>query len=75
MAQRGERKPTVFESDPDAHYRQVVEIDVGKLDLQVALPFLPSNVKPVKEVRNIAIDQAVIGSCTNGRLKDPGDRQ
>jgi 3-isopropylmalate/(R)-2-methylmalate dehydratase large subunit len=70
MAQRGERKPTVFESDPDAHYRQVVEIDVSKLDLQVALPFLPSNVKPVKEVRNIAIDQAVIGSCTNGRLED-----
>ena len=38
--------------------------------LQVALPFLPSNVKNVEEVRNVAIDQVVIGSCTNGRLED-----
>ena len=47
-----------------------IEIDAGKLGLKVACPFLPSNVKNVEEVKNIAIDQAVIGSCTNGRLED-----
>jgi 3-isopropylmalate/(R)-2-methylmalate dehydratase large subunit len=67
---RTKRSYKIFESDPDAHYRQVIDIDVSKLGLQVALPFLPSNVKPVGEVKNIAVDQAVIGSCTNGRLED-----
>jgi 3-isopropylmalate/(R)-2-methylmalate dehydratase large subunit len=67
---RAKRPYTVFESDKDAKYREVHEIDVGKLGLQVALPFLPSNAKDVREVRNVAIDQAVIGSCTNGRLED-----
>lgn len=70
VANRGKRPYHIFESDPDAHYREVVEIDVGKLGFQVALPFLPSNVKNVEEVKNVVIDQAVIGSCTNGRLED-----
>jgi 3-isopropylmalate/(R)-2-methylmalate dehydratase large subunit len=70
MAGRGKRPNQVFESDPDARYRQIVEIDVDKIGLQVALPFLPSNSKDVKDVRNIRIDQVVIGSCTNGRLED-----
>ncbi|MGD0236720.1 MAG: 3-isopropylmalate dehydratase large subunit [Syntrophorhabdales bacterium] len=67
---RAKRPYTVFESDKDAKYREVHEIDVGKLGLQVSLPFLPSNAKDVREVRNVAIDQSVIGSCTNGRLED-----
>jgi 3-isopropylmalate/(R)-2-methylmalate dehydratase large subunit len=67
---RAKRPYTIFESDKDAKYREVHEIDVGGLGLQVACPFLPSNVKDVREVRNVAIDQAVIGSCTNGRLED-----
>ena len=70
LSGRAKRPYTVFESDKDAKYREVHEIDVGKLGLQVALPFLPSNAKDVREVRNVAIDQAVIGSCTNGRLED-----
>jgi 3-isopropylmalate/(R)-2-methylmalate dehydratase large subunit len=70
VANRGKRPTRVFESDPDARYRKIFEIDVNKLGLQVALPFLPSNVKPVEEVKNVVIDQAVIGSCTNGRLED-----
>jgi 3-isopropylmalate/(R)-2-methylmalate dehydratase large subunit len=51
---------------------QSVEIDVGQLEPQVAYPHLPENVKPVSEARedNVAIDQVVIGSCTNGRLED-----
>ena len=39
------------------------------MEPQVALPHLPSNVKPVSQVGKIEIDQAVIGSCTNGRLE------
>jgi 3-isopropylmalate/(R)-2-methylmalate dehydratase large subunit len=70
VANRTKRPYKIFESDPDARYREVIEIDVGKLGLQVALPFLPSNVKNVEDVKNITVDQAVIGSCTNGRLED-----
>jgi len=40
------------------------------MEPQVAMPHLPSNVKPVSKVKNIKIDQIVIGSCTNGRLDD-----
>jgi len=67
---RAGREYKVFESDPDAPYRKVTEINVSDLGLQVALPFLPSNVKNVEEVRDIGIDQVIIGSCTNGRLED-----
>ena len=51
-------------------YAKVIEYDVSKLGPQVALPHLPSNVKPVSEVGDIHIDQSVIGSCTNGRIED-----
>lgn len=65
------KKPyKVFESDPDARYRQVFEIDASKIELNVACPSLPSNVKSVHELGDIAIDQVVIGSCTNGRIDD-----
>ena len=46
------------------------EYDVSKLEPQVACPHLPSNVKPVGRLKRISIDQAVIGSCTNGRISD-----
>jgi len=67
---RGKRPFVLFESDSDAKYREVYEIDVGKMDLKVACPSLPSNVKDARELGNTRIDQAVIGSCTNGRLED-----
>jgi 3-isopropylmalate/(R)-2-methylmalate dehydratase large subunit len=67
---RSRRKPVVFEGDADAAYQEIHEYDVSKLEPQVALPHLPSNVKPVSQVGNIFIDQVVIGSCTNGRLED-----
>jgi len=67
---RAKRPYTVYEPDDDAEYAQVIEYDVSSLEPQVALPHLPSNVKPVSQVRGIEIDQAVIGSCTNGRLED-----
>ncbi len=57
-------------SDDDAVYEKVFEFDISELEPQVALPYLPSNVKPVSQVKDIDIDQVVIGSCTNGRLED-----
>jgi len=67
---RANRSYTAYEPDNDADYAKVVEYDVTKIEPQVALPHLPSNVKPVSHVVDIKIDQAVIGSCTNGRLND-----
>ncbi len=57
-------------SDDDATYSEIKEYNVDQLEPQVACPHSPENVKNVSEVGKIAIDQAVIGSCTNGRLED-----
>jgi 3-isopropylmalate/(R)-2-methylmalate dehydratase large subunit len=67
---RASRPYNVYEPDNNAQYDRVIEYDVTKIEPQVALPHLPSNVKPVSQVVDIKIDQAVIGSCTNGRLDD-----
>ena len=60
----------VLKADAGASYEQVYEEDVVNLEPQVALPFSVDNVKPVSKVNNVKIDQAVLGSCTNGRLED-----
>jgi 3-isopropylmalate/(R)-2-methylmalate dehydratase large subunit len=57
-------------SDKDACYKEIIEIDVTKLEPQVACPHLPSNTKPVGELKSVALNQVVIGSCTNGRITD-----
>ena len=57
-------------SDKDARYADIKEYDVSKLEPQVACPHLPSNVQPVSRLKKVKIDQAVIGSCTNGRISD-----
>ena len=67
---RTDREFVTYTSDPDAQYADVIEIDVTNLEPQVALPYLPSNVKPISQVEPIKIDQVVIGSCTNGRIED-----
>jgi 3-isopropylmalate/(R)-2-methylmalate dehydratase large subunit len=67
---RASRPFKVYKSDPDAKYCHVREYDVSKMEPQVALPFLPENSKPISEVEDVRIDQAVIGSCTNGRMED-----
>jgi len=64
------RKPKFYYSDVDAHYEKTYEWDITKLEPQVSCPHLPSNVKPANSLKNIKIDQAVIGSCTNGRISD-----
>ena len=60
----------IFKSDKGAKYSKVIEYNAAKIEPQVALPHLPSNTKPASKVKNIKIDQAVIGSCTNGRISD-----
>ena len=67
---RAKRQYTVYESDPDAVYAKVIEYDVSDIEPQVSLPHSPANARPVSKVGDIKIDQAVIGSCTNGRIED-----
>jgi 3-isopropylmalate/(R)-2-methylmalate dehydratase large subunit len=67
---RATRPYRLYYSDPDAHYADIKEFNASDIHPQVALPHIPSNVKDVREVGKIAIDQVVIGSCTNGRLDD-----
>jgi 3-isopropylmalate/(R)-2-methylmalate dehydratase large subunit len=64
------RKPKFYSSDPDAFYEKTYEWDITDLEPLVACPHLPSNVKPVSNLKGIKIDQSVIGSCTNGRISD-----
>ena len=59
-----------LKSDQDAVYERTVEFDVSKMEPQVACPSSVDNVKPVSEVGNIPVEQAFIGSCTNGRIED-----
>jgi len=67
---RAKRKYHLCASDTGAHYKDIREFDVSKIEPQVAFPHIPSNTKGVSEVGKVFIDQAVIGSCTNGRLDD-----
>jgi 3-isopropylmalate/(R)-2-methylmalate dehydratase large subunit len=63
-------KYTVFESDKDAEYVATEEFDCSKLEPMVAQPHLPSNAVPISQCAGKAMDQAYIGSCTNGRIED-----
>jgi 3-isopropylmalate/(R)-2-methylmalate dehydratase large subunit len=67
---RAKRPYKFYTSDADAVYSQIIEIDAGKLELQVAFPHLPSNVKGISQAGHVKIDQSLIGSCTNGRIED-----
>lgn len=57
-------------ADEDADYCETFVYDANKINCMVAMPHLPSNVKPASELSNITIDQAYLGSCTNGRIED-----
>jgi 3-isopropylmalate/(R)-2-methylmalate dehydratase large subunit len=67
---RAERPYLVYEPDGYAEYSRVIEYDVSDIEPQVALPHSPANSKPISKLKNIRINQVVIGSCTNGRLED-----
>jgi 3-isopropylmalate/(R)-2-methylmalate dehydratase large subunit len=59
-----------LKSDADASYEKVVDIDVTDLTPQIAYPSSVDNVKPASEMSNVQVEQAFIGSCTNGRIED-----
>jgi 3-isopropylmalate/(R)-2-methylmalate dehydratase large subunit len=67
---RAQHEYKFYASDDDAEYSDVYEIDAAGIDLQVAFPHLPENARAVGEAKDIAVDQVVVGSCTNGRLED-----
>lgn len=60
----------IYEADPDAVYDAEYTIDLSALVPTVSFPHLPENTRTVDEIGDIAIDQVVIGSCTNGRMED-----
>lgn len=72
LERRSQRPYTVYEADPDAEYCQEITIDLSALTSTVAYPHLPENTHTAREAEasKIAIQQVVIGSCTNGRLGD-----
>ena len=67
---RCERPYVEYHADEDAEYAQVIHIAAADVEPCVSWPHLPSNTHPVTESRHITVDQAVIGSCTNGRIED-----
>ena len=70
MKEHSKREFTVYEADEDAEYEETYTIDLSQLKPTVAFPHLPENTKTIDQVGDIAIDQVVIGSCTNGRMDD-----
>ena len=70
VRERTSREWKVYSSDPDVEYLDELRINASEVDLQVAFPHLPENARSVGEARGVAIDQVVVGSCTNGRLED-----
>ncbi len=67
---RAKRDYHIVHGDANASYLETTNIDVTGIEPQVSLPHLPENAHSVSEVSDVTIDQAVIGSCTNGRLED-----
>ena len=70
VKQHGKKKPNPQTADKDAKYAKVVEINVTKLEPQIAKPHAVDNVVPVSAVLGTPIQQGLIGTCTNGRLED-----
>ncbi|MCT8978410.1 3-isopropylmalate dehydratase large subunit [Clostridium sp. CX1] len=70
MKEHSKKNYTIFKADEDAKYSKVIEIDLGTVKPTVAFPHLPENTRTIDEVGDVAIDQVVIGSCTNGRISD-----
>ncbi len=64
------REWTAYEADEDAEYDKVFEIDLSTLRPTVSFPHLPDNTRTIDNTGDVAIDQVVIGSCTNGRISD-----
>ena len=70
MKEHSKREFTVYEADEDAEYDETYVIDLSELKPTVSFPHLPSNTRNIDQVGDVKVDQAVIGSCTNGRIED-----
>ncbi len=70
MKEHSKREFTIYEADEDAEYEETYVIDLSQLKPTVSFPHLPENTRTIDQVGEIPIDQAVIGSCTNGRMDD-----
>ena len=69
-AQGREEDFVPLESDPDAQYDRILEIDLDQLQPMIACPHSPGNVVPVAQLKGVKVDQVCIGSCTNSSLLD-----
>jgi len=67
---RTNRPYNIYTADPDAEYVQTIDFEISSLEPQVSFPHSPANAKSIDQIGDIEVDQAVIGSCTNGRLSD-----
>lgn len=71
MKEHSTREFKVYQADPDAVYDEEYTIDLGALESTVSFPHLPENTRTIREItEDVAVDQVVIGSCTNGRIGD-----
>ncbi|MDI6731365.1 MAG: 3-isopropylmalate dehydratase large subunit [Candidatus Margulisbacteria bacterium] len=70
VEKHSKRSPKPVEADPGAIYAKTLEIDVAKLEPQIAKPHQVDNVCPISQIGDVAIQQGFIGTCTNGRLED-----
>lgn len=70
IREHGDRAYISYHADPDAVYAEDYTVDLSALRPTVAFPHLPGNTRTIDEADDIAIDQVVIGSCTNGRISD-----
>ncbi len=69
-ARAGRTGDALLAADPDARYERTLSCDVTDMQPLVACPHIPENVRPVGEVKNVSVNQVIIGSCTNGRISD-----
>lgn len=70
VEKHSQKKPLPIDADKDAKYKAVIEIDVTKIEPQIAKPHAVDNVSPLSEVLGTPLQQGYIGTCTNGRLED-----
>lgn len=70
MQEHSTKTWTAYEADEDAQYDEELVVDLSTLRPTVSFPHLPENARTIDEVGDVKIDQAVIGSCTNGRISD-----
>ena len=70
LSSRTNKKYRVIKSDSDAKFEKIINYDINRLEPQIACPHTVDNVRTVSEVIGTKIDQALIGTCTNGRIED-----